>query len=129
MEFIILAESFWPVTAEGWITLISFIIGFIGAVAALIPTVIKLVKKGKELIANKDWEKIKDIAQAAIEQAEKSGATGADKKQMVLDSVEAACKEAGITLDATLLANLSDFIDTTIKWFNNMNGRETKEEK
>lgn len=55
MDFIILAESFWPVTAEGWITLISFIVGFIGAVAALIPTVIKLVKKGKELIANKDW--------------------------------------------------------------------------
>lgn len=122
MAFIIL--NIWPTTVAGWVSLVSLITGLIGAVAALVPTIIKLVKALKTIAKNKDWEKIKNIAVAAIESAEASQKTGAEKKQMVIDSVKAGCKEAGVELDDELLNNLSSYIDSMISYFNNMKSTE-----
>lgn len=120
LNLIVLTESFWPTTAEGWTGLITFIIGFIGAIAALIPVSIKLVKKGKELVEHKDWAKIKEIADKAMRKAEETGKTGVEKKEIVIAAVKAGCIEAGIDIDETLLKNLADYIDTTIEWINDM---------
>lgn len=59
------------------------------------------------------------IADAAIEAAEKSGAAGADKKVMVIESVKASCKAAGIEAE-DFIDQLSDYIDQCIAFFNNM---------
>lgn len=120
LNLIILNESFWPTTAEGWVGIITFIIGFIGAIVALIPVSIKLVKRGKELIKNKDWAKIKEIADTAMKTAESTGKTGAEKKEIVIAAVKAGCAEAGIIIDEKLLKDLADYIDTTIEWVNGM---------
>jgi len=116
----VLAGSFWPNTLEGWVSLISFIIGFVGAIVALIPMTINLVKKGKELIKNKDWDKIKEIADVAMKKAEETGKTGAEKKEIVIAAVKAGCEEAGIIINEQLLKNLADYIDATIEWVNSM---------
>lgn len=120
LNLIILNESFWPTTAEGWVGIITFIIGFIGAIVALIPVSIKLVKRGKELIKNKDWAKIKEIADTAMKTAESTGKTGAEKKEIVIVAVKAGCEKAGIVIDEKLLKDLVDYIDTTIEWVNGM---------
>ena len=120
LNLIILNESFWPTTAEGWVGIITFIIGFIGAIVALIPVSIKLVKRGKELIKNKDWAKIKEIADTAMKTAESTGKTGVEKKEIVIAAVKAGCAEAGIVIDEKLLKDLADYIDTTIEWVNGM---------
>jgi hypothetical protein len=62
---------------------------------------------------------IMEIADAAMNEAERSGKTGADKKQMVIDAVKAGCKAAGINLDL-FIDQLSDYIDSSISFVNNM---------
>ena len=127
MNSLIVLESIWPTTVEGWVNLIVFIVGFIAAVAVLIPVAIKLVKKGAELVKNKNWSKIQEIAMAAMKEAEASGKKGSEKQQMVIDAVVAGCKEAGVEVSEDDLKNLASYINTTIDWFNKMN--DSKEEK
>ena len=66
---------------------------------------------------------IMEIADAAMSEAERAAKEGlidkAAKKQMVIDSVKAGCKAAGINLDL-FIDQLSDYIDSSIKFFNNM---------
>ena len=128
MNPIVILGSIWPTTVEGWVNLIVFIAGFVGAVAVLIPTVIKLCEKGAELMKNKNWSKIKEIALAAMKEAEASGKKGSEKQQMVIDAVVAGCKEAEIEISEEDLKNLAKYIDETIEWFNSMNKSSKKEE-
>ena len=55
---------------EQVITLITLIVGLIGAIAALVPTLIKLFNTMKELIQNKNWQALKDIAKVAMQEVE-----------------------------------------------------------
>ncbi len=125
MDLLVLA-SIWPTTVEGWVTLITLFCGLIGAIAGLIPLAIKVVKKGKELVKNKNWEKIKEITKAAMEKAQASGKAGADKKAMVMEAVKAACKEAEIEFDEELINQLSNYIDKTKDFVNGMKNAEEK---
>ena len=128
MNPIVTLGSIWPTTVEGWVNLIVFIAGFVAAVAVLIPVAIKLVKKGAELMKDKNWSKIKDIALAAMKEAEASGKKGSEKQQMVIDAVVACCKEAEIEISEEDLKNLAKYIDETIEWFNSMNKSSKKKE-
>lgn len=128
MNSIVILGSIWPTTIEGWVNLVVFVSGFIAAVAALVPVAIKLVKKGAELVKNKNWSKIKEIALAAMKEAEASGKKGSEKQQMVIDAVIAGCKTAEIEISEEDLKNLTKYIDETIAWFNNMNKSSKKEE-
>ena len=128
MNPIVILGSIWPTTVEGWVNLIVFIAGFVAAVAVLIPVAIKLVKKGAELVKDKNWSKIKEIALAAMKEAEASGKKGSEKQQMVIDAVIAGCKTAEIEISEEDLKNLTKYIDETIAWFNNMNKSSKKEE-
>lgn len=54
-----------------------------------------------------------------MKEAEASGKSGADKKEMVMDAVKAACKSQGLDLDS-FLDQLSAYIDQTITFVNSM---------
>ena len=112
--------SIWPSTVEGWVGLITLICGLIAAIATLVPTFVKLFNTVKELVKEKNWKKITQIAINAIRAAEQSGMSGADKKEMVIAAVKAGCAEAGIELDDEQLVRLADYIDEMIKYFNDM---------
>ena len=62
---------------------------------------------------------IMEMADAAMKEAERSCKTGADKKAMVIGSVKASCKAAGLDLDL-FIDQLSDYIDQTISFVNDM---------
>ena len=62
---------------------------------------------------------IMEMADAAMTEAEKSGKSGADKKQMVIESVKASCRAAGVNLDV-FIEQLSNYIDDTIKFANSL---------
>ena len=128
MNSIAIFGSIWPTTVEGWVNLVVFIAGFVAAVAALVPTVIKLVKKGAELVKNKNWSKIEKIAMEAMKAAEETGKKGAEKQQMVIDAVVAGCTEAEIEISEEDLKNLVKYINETIEWFNGMNESSKTEE-
>lgn len=112
MNLIVLAA--WPTDVNGWVTLISLIVGLVAAIIALIPTIIKLVSALKELVKNKDWTKILVAIKSAAVTAEASGKSGADKKQMVIDSVKAFCKTIDVEVDDALLEQISTEIDKLI---------------
>lgn len=65
------------------------------------------------------WNTIQTMADAAMKEAEASGKSGTDKKQMVMDAVKAACKSQGLDLDS-FLDQLSAYIDQTINFVNSM---------
>lgn len=60
------------------------------------------------------------IADAAMTEAEASMLSGEDKKKLVIDTVKAGCKAAGIEMD-DFIEQLSDYIDQTISFVNKMN--------
>lgn len=109
----------WITTANGIITLITGLIGLIGTgIGAYFAiknwfTVLK-TKNSQEI-----WSIIMTLADAAMKEAESSMKSGEDKKKMVIDSVKAGCKAAGIDMDM-FIDQLSSYIDDTIKFVNDM---------
>lgn len=108
---------------------IVLIVGLIGAIVALVPTLIKLCKSLATIVKNKNWDKIKEIADAAMKAAEASGKSGAEKQEMVIAAVKAGCAEAEIELDEEILNNLIKYIQECIAWFNDMNKKTKKAKK
>ena len=112
-------------TAEGVISLISSLVLLISTGVGAFFAVKGWIKAFKEKDAKEKWALIMEIADAAMKEAEKSGASGADKKTMVIDAVKAGCKAAGVNLDA-FIDQLSDYIDQTIAFVNDMSKKKGK---
>ena len=109
----------WINTANGIITLITGLVGLIGTGIGAYFAIKNWIKLVKEKNASEIWTIIMSMADAAMKEAEASQKSGEDKKQMVLDSVNAACKSAG--LDVSLfLDQLNTYIDQTISFVNQM---------
>jgi hypothetical protein len=64
-----------------------------------------------------------EIADAAMKEAEKSGKSGADKKEMVIEAVKAGCKAANVNIDQ-FINQLADYIDQTIAFVNDMKNKQ-----
>jgi len=103
---------------------VQSIIALIGALAGLIGTGVSaffaikvLIKSRKEKTAQENWNFIMEIARTAMSKAEETGASGADKKTMVIESVKEGCKAAGINLDS-FIDQLRAFIDQSISFAN-----------
>ena len=106
-------------SAEGIISLLSSLVLLISTGIGAYFAIKNWVTAFKEKDSKQKWALIMEIADAAIKEAEKSGKSGTDKKAMVIESVKAGCKAAGI--DAELfLDQLSDYIDQTIAFVNDM---------
>lgn len=110
-----------------WINLTNEIIALISGLAGLIGTAIGAyfaIKNWIQVIKNKNkqeiWTMIMHIADAAMTEAEASMLSGEDKKKLVIDTVKAGCKAAGIEID-DFIEQLSDYIDQTISFVNKMN--------
>lgn len=114
---------------ENTIQLIIAIATLIGTIGALVPTIIALFKFFKSNIKNKNWNIIFAFAKEAVIAAEKSGAAGAEKKQMVIDSVIASCSSVGIEVNEDTLVQLSNAIDDLITWYNEMKKKNTTKKK
>lgn len=109
----------WLETANGIVTLISALIALIGTGVGVYFAIKNFIKLMKSNTKEQNWKLIMKIADAAMETAEKSGQKGADKKQMVIESVKASCKAAGIDADQ-FIDQLVDYIDQTIAFVNSM---------
>lgn len=107
-------------TVSDWITLITLIAGLIGAIAALIPTAIRLYESLKEIAKNKDWAAIIKMADIAIQAAEKTGEEGAKKKEIAIKAVLDECETLGIEVSNLQLEELSRYIEETILFINTM---------
>ena len=106
-------------TANGIITLITGLVGLIGTGIGVYFAIKNWIKLVKEKNASEIWTIIMSMADAAMKEAEASQKSGEDKKKMVLDSVNAACKSAGLDM-SLFLDQLNTYIDQTISFVNQM---------
>ena len=107
------------------VELVTALVGLIGTGIGAFFAVKGFIKAFKEKDAKEKWALIMEIADAAMKEAEKSGASGADKKQMVIDAVKAGCKAAGVNVD-DFIDQLVDYIDQTIGFVNDMSKKQIK---
>ena len=105
--------------AQEIIALVTGLVGLISTGVGAFFAIKTLITALKTKNANEIWTLIMSMADAAMKEAEASGKAGADKKQMVIDAVKASCKAAGVNLDL-FIDQLSDYIDQTIKFVNDM---------
>jgi Tfp pilus assembly protein PilX len=108
---------------EQIITLITGLLGLIPTAIAAYFAIKNFIAVTKEKSSKEIWALIMSLADAAMKEAEKSLKDGETKKQMVIDSVKAGCKSAGIDLDV-FIDQLSDYIDDTIDFVNCMNNKK-----
>ena len=112
-------EAAWLGTAQQVIALITGLIGLIGAAIGAFFAIKNWIKVTKEKSAKEIWNTIVSMADAAMKEAEASGKSGADKKEMVIESVKAGCKAAGLDID-DFLDQLGAYIDQMIDFVNRM---------
>ena len=109
----------WITTANGIITLITGLVGLLGTGIGTYFAIKNWITVFKTKNAQEVWTLIMEMADAAMKEAEASMKDGETKKQMVMDSVKAGCKAAGVDADL-FIEQLSDYIDDTIKFVNGM---------
>ena len=109
----------WITTANGIITLLTGLVGLIGTGIGAYFAVKNWLVVVKTKNAQEIWTMIMSMADAAMKEAEASGKSGADKKQMVIDAVKAGCRAAGINMDM-FIDQLGEYIDQTISFVNGM---------
>jgi hypothetical protein len=106
-------------TANGILVLLTGLIGLIGTSISTFFAIRNWVKALKEKTSKEQWELIMEMADAAMTEAEASHASSETKKQMVIDTLTAATKAAGIDIQ-NFAQQLSLYIDQTIKFVNKM---------
>ena len=104
-------------TVQEIIALVTGLCGLISAGIGAYFAIKNWIAVTKNKNAQEIWAMIMEIADTAMKEAEKSCKTGADKKTMVIESVKASCKAAGINLDL-FIDQLSNYIDQTISFVN-----------
>ena len=102
------------------IELIGIISAAISSLVALICTFKKLIPALFKIARNKDWAKIKELADIAMKEAEKSDKHGVEKQEMVLNIVSKECKALDIQFNEQDVLDLIDYIKQSIDWFNEM---------
>ena len=109
----------WLTTAQGVLSLITGLVGLLGTGVGAFFAIKNFIAATKTKNASEIWTIIMSMADAAMKEAEASQRSGEDKKQMVLDSVNAACKTAGLDM-SLFLDQLNTYIDQTISFVNQM---------
>lgn len=106
-------------TANGLIALITALVSLIATGISVFVAIRQLLKNLKNKTFADNWAFIQNVAKAAMEKAEETGAAGADKKKMVITAVEAGCKEAGIDVEP-FIEQLDAFINNSITFVNSL---------
>lgn len=111
-----------PDNPVGWISLIAVSVLVLGLGGFVVYLVLKLLKNGK-------IDQLREAVVAAIKQAEKSHASGAEKKKIAIETVKKFCEGIGLKLDDCLLNWIADYIEKYISDHNELELIEEEEGK
>lgn len=93
---------------------IGLIVGLVGviisAIAAIVTAIIKLKGKFGELAKDGNWKKLYPMILKAIAEAEATGKSGAEKKEIVMAAVDSFAKELGIQYEVDQISDAIEFI-------------------
>ena len=101
------------------------ILGLVTAVVSVIPTVVSVVMLIINIVKNKDWATVMDIADAAMRKVEEyskehPGMSSDEKLNMALEAIYVGLEVAGIKVDKALVERIIAYIKQSISWFNEM---------
>ncbi len=100
---------------EKWIELI---IAVLSGLVATIPLVVQLVKYVKAAIQEKNWSKVMKLVLNLMTEAEKNYATGAERKQYVMSSIESIRDTLNYQVDMEQISAMIDAIVAASKTIN-----------
>lgn len=105
---------------------ILLVVELIGAICALVPTIISVCALIKNIIKNKNWALIMKIANSAMSAVEvyskeHTGMTSEEKLGMALEAIKASCQTAGIALDEANLQRIVEYIAEMCAWAKTVN--------
>lgn len=109
----------WLEMANEVLALLTGLVGLIGTAVGAYFAIKNWIQVIKTKNSNEIWALLMEMADKAMEEAERSDAKGADKKEMVLKSIEAAAEAAGLEIGG-LLTQLNTYIDQTIDFVDKM---------
>lgn len=93
---------------------IGLIIGLVGviisAIAAIVTAIVKLKGKFGELAKDGNWKKLYPMILNAIQEAEATCKSGAEKKEIVMSAVLVCAKELGIQCEVEQISDAIEFI-------------------
>lgn len=105
---------------------ILLVVELIGAVCALVPTLVSIFALIKNIIKNKNWALIMKIANSAMSTVEAyskehPGMTSEEKLEMALEVIKTSCQTAGIALDEANLQRIVEYIAEMCAWAKTVN--------
>lgn len=90
--------------------IVSLIGVVIAAITAMVAMFTKLKKKFGELAKDGNWEKLYPMILRAMADAEATGRSGAEKKEIVMAAVDSCAKELGIQYEVDQISDAIEFI-------------------
>lgn len=112
----------WPDSPTGWMAFFAVVAVVLALCGAIAFTVFKLVENGK-------LEQLREAVVEAIKEAEKTHASGEEKKKIAIEVVKKFCEGIGLKLDDRLLAWVADYIEKYIRDHNELELIEEEEGK
>lgn len=100
---------------ENWINLV---IAILSGLVTAIPLVIQLVKYVKAAIQEKNWSKVMQLVLNLMTEAERNYATGAERKQYVISSIELIKDTLNYQVDIDQISAMIDAIVAASKTIN-----------
>jgi hypothetical protein len=97
---------------------IELIIAILSGLVATIPLAIQLVKYVKAAIQEKNWSKVMKLVLNLMTEAEKNYATGAERKQYVISSIESIKDTLNYQVDMDQISQMIDAIVAASKTIN-----------
>lgn len=93
---------------------IGLIVGLVGviisAITAIVTAIVKLKGKFGELAKDGNWKKLYPMILKAIAEAEATGKSGAEKKEIVMAVVDSFAKDLGIQYEVDQISDAIEFI-------------------
>lgn len=100
---------------ENWINLI---IAILSGLVTTIPLVVQLIKYVKAAIQEKNWSKIMKLVLNLMTEAERAYATGAERKEFVMNSIESIKDTLNYQVDMEQISAMIDAIVAASKTIN-----------
>lgn len=97
---------------------LNLVVAIVSGVATAIPLVIQLVKMIKESARSKNWTNLMQLVLQLMADAEKKLATGAERKQYVIDAIKAMEHTLNYDIDENIVGEMIDAIVEASKIIN-----------
>lgn len=97
---------------------INLIVAILSGLVTAIPLVIQLIKYVKAAIQERKWTKVMELVLNLMTEAERNYATGAERKEYVMDSIESIKDVLDYEVDMNAISEMVDAIVAASKTIN-----------